>query len=59
MALADLQMLVDDLAQRLGVPTVLENHEQRMVVYSSQSPPIDEVRRDSILRRETRTEIKQ
>jgi hypothetical protein len=38
---------------------VLEDHEQRMVVYSSQSSPIDEVRRDSILRRETRTEIKQ
>jgi PucR C-terminal helix-turn-helix domain/GGDEF-like domain len=59
MALADLQMLVDDLAQRLGAPTVLEDREQRMVVYSSQSPPIDEVRRDSILRRETRTEIKE
>ncbi|HEY1920389.1 MAG TPA: helix-turn-helix domain-containing protein [Streptosporangiaceae bacterium] len=59
MALADLQLLVDDLAQRLDAPVVLEDHEQRMVVYSSQSSPIDEVRRDSILRRETRTEIKQ
>jgi hypothetical protein len=59
MALADLQVLVDDLAQRLGAPTVLEDHEQRMVVYSAQSSPIDEVRRDSILRRETRAEIKE
>src|SRR5579875_7437 len=59
MALADLQMLVDELAQRLDAPTVLEDHEQRMVVYSSQSSPIDEVRRDSILRRETRAEIKE
>jgi PucR C-terminal helix-turn-helix domain/GGDEF-like domain len=59
MALADLQILVDDLAQRLGAPAVLEDHEQRMVAYSSQNSSIDEVRRDSILRRETRAEIKQ
>lgn len=59
MALADLQILVDDLAQRLGAPAVLEDHEQRMVAYSSQNSSIDEVRRDSILRRETRTEIKE
>ena len=59
MALTDLQALVDDLAQRLGAPTVLENDEQRMVVYSSHSDPIDDVRRDSILRRETSGEVKE
>lgn len=49
---------MDYLAERLNTPTVLEDHEQRMVVYSSHSAPIDEVRRDSILRRETRQEVK-
>lgn len=54
---SELQDIVDDLAQRLGSPTVLEDHEERMVVYSSHSQPIDEVRRDSILRRTTRREV--
>jgi hypothetical protein len=58
-ALSDLQALVDDLAQRLDAPTVLEDHEQRMVVYSSHSAPIDDVRRDSILRRDTSREVKE
>ena len=53
MAHADLQNLVDDLATRLDAPTVLEDHEQRLIVYSTHSEPIDDVRRDSILRRET------
>jgi PucR C-terminal helix-turn-helix domain/GGDEF-like domain len=57
-ALTDLQVLVDDLAQRLDAPTVLEDHEQRMVAYSSHSAPIDDVRRDSILRRDTSREVK-
>jgi hypothetical protein len=39
-------------------PAVLEDHEQRLVVYSAQDGPIDEVRRDSILMRETRPEVK-
>lgn len=59
MALTDLQALVDDLAQRLDAPTVLEDYEQRMVVYSSHSVPIDDVRRDSILRRQTSREVKE
>jgi GAF domain-containing protein len=53
----ELQALVDDLAMRTGAPTVLEDHEQRMVVYSAQGGPIDEVRRDSILMRETSPEV--
>ena len=54
---SELQDIVDDLAQRLDAPTVLEDHQERMVVYSSHSQPIDEVRRDSILRRATRREV--
>lgn len=54
---SELQDIVDDLARRLGAPTVLEDHEERMVVYSSHSQPIDEVRRESILRRATRHEV--
>jgi hypothetical protein len=55
---SELQNIVDDLAGRLNAPTVLEDHEERMVAYSSHSQPVDEVRRDSILRRTTRREIK-
>ena len=54
---SELQSIVDDLASRLDAPTVLEDHEERMVVYSSHSQPIDEVRRESILRRTTRREV--
>jgi PucR C-terminal helix-turn-helix domain/GGDEF-like domain len=54
---SELQDIVDDLARRLSAPTVLEDHEERMVVYSSHSQPIDDVRRDSILRRVTRREV--
>ncbi len=54
---SELQSIVDDLADRLDAPTVLEDHEERMVVYSSHSQPIDEVRRESILRRATRREV--
>jgi sugar diacid utilization regulator len=57
-ALNELQALVEDLARRIGAPAVLEDHEQRMVVYSAQDGPIDEIRRDSILRRETRPEVR-
>jgi hypothetical protein len=54
---SELQNIVDALASRLDAPTVLEDHEERMVVYSSHSQPIDEVRRESILRRVTRREV--
>lgn len=59
MALNELQEIVDDLAQRLDVPIVLEDPEHRMVVYSSHSDAIDDVRRDTILRREARLEVKE
>src|SRR6202012_988019 len=54
---SELQNIVDELASRLDAPTVLEDHEERMVVYSSHRKPIDEVRRESILRRTTRREV--
>jgi sugar diacid utilization regulator len=57
-ALNELQALVEDLARRTDAPAVLEDHEQRMVAYSVQDGPIDEIRRDSILRRETRPEVR-
>ena len=53
----DLQRLVDSLATRLGRSLVLEDRKQRMVVYSQHSEPMDEVRRESILRRETTPEV--
>src|SRR5579875_1630933 len=54
---SELQRIVDDLAARLGAPTVLEDHVERMVAHSAHSQPIDEVRRESILRRSTRREV--
>lgn len=60
MALSELQMLVDDLAERLNAPTVLEDHDQRVVVYSSHNGgPIDDVRRDSILRRQASRDVRE
>lgn len=58
MTYADLQVLVDDLASQLAAPTMLEDSDQRVIVYSAHGDPIDEVRRDSILRRETTPSIK-
>jgi sugar diacid utilization regulator len=55
---AELQNFVEDLAIRLDAPTVLEDQEQRMIAYSTHSAPIDDVRRESILRRETRPDTK-
>src|SRR5579859_3440379 len=57
-ALSELQVLVNDLAERMSAPIVLEDHEQRMVVYSAHDGPVDEVRRDSIMRRETKTAVR-
>jgi sugar diacid utilization regulator len=54
---SELQALVDELARRLDRPTVLEDPQQRMIVHSSHSEPIDEVRRDSILRRAATPEV--
>lgn len=55
---AELQNFVQDLATRLDAPTVLEDCEQRMIAYSTHSEPIDDVRRESILRRETQPDVK-
>ena len=53
----DLQRLVDALATRLGRSLVVEDRRQRMVVYSQHREPMDDVRRESILRRETTPEV--
>lgn len=55
---SSLQALVDDLADRFDSPVVLEDEHQRVVVYSPQHDPIDEVRRDSILHRSTRADVR-
>lgn len=54
---SDLQLLVDQLSNRIGAAAVLEDHEQRAIVHSSQAGPIDSVRRDSILHRTTSAEL--
>jgi sugar diacid utilization regulator len=54
---SDLQLLVDQLSARVGAAALLEDHEQRPVVYSRQLGPIDAVRRDSILHRSTSPEL--
>jgi sugar diacid utilization regulator len=54
---SDLQLLVDQVSVRVGVATLLEDHEQRPVAYSRQAGLIDSVRRDSILHRATAPEV--
>jgi hypothetical protein len=53
----DLQRTIDELALRLGRPVLLEDQLQRVVAYSEQSGPMDDVRRESILRRHTTPEV--
>lgn len=55
----DLQRTVDELALRLGRPVLLEDQQQQVVAYSEQTGPMDEVRRESILRRHTTPEVRQ
>ncbi|GAA4941884.1 hypothetical protein HD597_001171 [Nonomuraea thailandensis] len=57
--MADLQRTVDELAARLDRPLLLEDRVQRVVAYSEQSGAMDDVRRDSILRRHTVPEVRQ
>ncbi|GAA2843037.1 PucR family transcriptional regulator [Nonomuraea rubra] len=57
--MADLQRTVDELAARLDRPLLLEDRIQRVVAYSEQSGAMDDVRRDSILRRHTVPEVRQ
>ena len=49
MSVATLQELVEDVAQQLDSPAVIEDDELRMVAYSSHGVLIDDIRRDSIL----------
>ncbi|MEU8244973.1 helix-turn-helix domain-containing protein [Nonomuraea sp. NPDC048916] len=56
--MADLQRTVDELAARLDRPLLLEDHLQRVVAYSEQSGAMDDIRRDSILRRHTTPEVR-
>ncbi|WP_147425093.1 PucR family transcriptional regulator [Bailinhaonella thermotolerans] len=56
---AGLQRIVDDLAVRLGRPVLVEDHRQRVVAYSEQTGPMDEIRRNSILRRTTTPEVRE
>jgi hypothetical protein len=54
-----LQPAVDHLAHRIGRPVLLEDHAQRVLAYSEQNGPVDDVRRDSILRRHTTDTVRQ
>jgi len=54
----NLQRIVDDLALRVGRPVLLEDHGQRVIAYSEQTGPMDDVRRDSILRRHTTDDVR-
>ena len=54
---SELQRIVDSVASRAGRPALIEDRQQRMVVYSEQTGPMDEVRRMSILRRHTTPEV--
>lgn len=54
----NLQQIVEDLAVRLGRPVLLEDHGQRVVAYSEQTEPMDDIRRDSILRRQTTQDVR-
>ncbi|GAA4571992.1 PucR family transcriptional regulator [Planotetraspora kaengkrachanensis] len=56
--MADLQRIVDNLAARLRRPLLLEDGRQRVVAYSEQDGQLDDIRRDSILRRHTTPEVR-
>lgn len=57
--MADLQRIVDELAARLDRPLLLEDRMQRVIAYSEQNGAMDDIRRDSILRRRTTPEVRQ
>ncbi|GIH72738.1 PucR family transcriptional regulator [Sphaerimonospora thailandensis] len=56
--MADPQRIVDDVAMRLNRPLLLEDARQHVVAYSEQNGPLDDIRRDSILRRHTTPEVR-
>ncbi|NJP30982.1 PucR family transcriptional regulator [Micromonospora thermarum] len=53
----ELQRIVDAVAAHAGRPALIEDRRQRVVVYSEQTGLMDEVRRASILRRQTTPEV--
>ncbi|WBB69408.1 helix-turn-helix domain-containing protein [Micromonospora sp. WMMD812] len=53
----ELQRLVDALAAYAGRPALIEDRRQRVVVYSEHTGLMDDVRRASILRRQTTPEV--
>ncbi|MFI6760002.1 PucR family transcriptional regulator [Micromonospora sp. NPDC050417] len=54
---AELQRIVDAVAARVGRPALIEDRRQRVVVYSEHTGVLDDVRRASILRRQTTPEV--
>ncbi|WP_424535701.1 PucR family transcriptional regulator [Sphaerisporangium viridialbum] len=54
-----LQRVVDGLAVQLGRAVMLEDRLQHVLAYSRQKEPLDDIRRDSILRRETTPEVRE
>ncbi|HJU96765.1 MAG TPA: helix-turn-helix domain-containing protein [Jiangellaceae bacterium] len=52
-----LQHMVDQLADRLGRPALLEDRLLRLLAYSSHDDPVDDVREASILRRHASPEV--
>lgn len=52
-----LQQIIDDLAERLGRPTVLEDHALRLIAYSAHEQAIDDVRESSILQRHAAPDV--
>lgn len=53
----ELQRIVDAVAARAGRPALIEDRRQRVVVYSEHNGQMDDVRRSSILRRQTTPEV--
>lgn len=54
---AELQDLVDDLADELGLPISVEDRRWRLLSHSAHTTELDAVRRDSILRRAAAPEV--
>ena len=52
-----LQHMVEQLADRLGRPAILEDRLLRLIAYSSHDQPVDDVRESSILRRHASPEV--
>ncbi|MGK5673400.1 PucR family transcriptional regulator [Micromonospora sp. URMC 106] len=53
----ELQRIVDALAAHVGRPALIEDRRQRVVVYSEHTGLMDDVRKASILRRQTTPEV--